>query len=182
MSRRRVPPPARLVISAIFREEGIFGPLLPMLSKAVGEVRFAGPPFPFNRTGYYSAEMGEPLFRRFLVASAPVARDALPGIKAATEGVERELEEGGRRTVNLDPGLLTPENFILATGKGYSHRVYLGQGVFADLTLEFRKGDFHPMPWTYPDYASGEIKELLKGLRQEFMKDFNSGKSKVPEK
>jgi hypothetical protein len=69
--------------------------------------------------------------------------------------------------VNLDPGLLTEENFILATGKNYSHRVYLRDGVFADLTLVYRKGEYLPLPWTYPDYASPAIREFLAQVREE---------------
>jgi hypothetical protein len=110
--------------------------------------------------------MGSPLHRRFLSAERPVSRDALPAIKIAMESIEAEFSEGGKRTVNLDPGLLSPENFILATGKNYSHRVYLGMGVFADLTLVFRNGGYQPLPWTYPDYASEEIRSLLRELRR----------------
>jgi hypothetical protein len=81
--------------------------------------------------------------------------------------------------VNLDPGLLTPENFILATGKNFSHRVYLGNGVFADLTLVYRNGGFHPLPWTYPDYASEEVRSLLRDLRREHMVEENARRATV---
>jgi len=165
MSSRSIPLPGKLVISSIFREESILSTLLPLLSEAVGKLQFAGPLLPFDRTEYYHAEMGEPLFRRFFVALTPVSRDALPEIKVRLEGIEQELSKDGQRVVNLDPGLLTPENFVLATGKNFSHRIYLGEGVFADLTLIFQKGEYRPLPWTYPDYASLEIRALLKELR-----------------
>lgn len=169
MSVRSEPPPARLVISAIYREERKYAAALPRVAAAVGPVRPAGDRFPFDRTDYYGEEMGAPLFRRFLVTEAAVPRDALPAVKIALESIEGEMASGGRRTVNLDPGLLTAENFILATGKNYAHRVYLGNGVFADLTLVYRKGEFHPLPWTYPDYASGEIRSLLREIRREYL-------------
>ncbi|MCL2102509.1 MAG: DUF4416 family protein [Syntrophorhabdaceae bacterium] len=165
MSRRSVPPPGKLVISAIFRDEAVLSTLLVFLSKAVGEVKFAGPLLPFDFTDYYSAEMSKPLFRRFFVAPDHISRDTLPEIKIRMEEIETELSEEGKRTVNLDPGLLTPENFVLATGKNFSHRIYLKDGVFADLTLVFQKGEYNPLPWTYPDYASLEIRTLLKELR-----------------
>jgi hypothetical protein len=169
MSRRRAPDPAALVVSAIYREESALESAVPRIEEVVGELRFAGPVLRFDRTEYYSAEMGTPLFRRFLVALEKVPRDSLPEMKTGLEGVERALSEGGRRTVNLDPGLVTPENFILATGKNYSHRIYLRDGVFADLTLEFRRGEYRPLPWTYPDYASEEIRSLLGELRRELL-------------
>ena len=169
MSVRSEPPPARLVISAIYREERKYAEALPRVAAAVGPVRPAGDRFPFDLTDYYGEEMGAPLFRRFLAAEAAVPRDALPAVKIALESIEGEMASGGRRTVNLDPGLLTAENFILATGKNYAHRIYLGNGVFADLTLVYRKGEFHPLPWTYPDYASGEIRSLLREIRREYL-------------
>jgi len=165
MSSRKQPFPAKLVISSIFRDERILETVLPLVSEVAGEVCPAGPVLPFDRTEYYHAEMGKPLFRRFFAASNPVSRDALPKIKIGMEEIELKFSNEGRRTVNLDPGLLTPENFILATGKNFSHRIYLGQGVFADLTLIFQNGEYRPLPWTYPDYASPEIRNILKELR-----------------
>jgi hypothetical protein len=169
MSRRAVPRAARLVVSAIYRDERILDAALPMLTDVLGEARFVGREFPFDHTDHYSAEMGTPLFRRFLEAAATFPRDSLPDIKIGLERIERELSEEGRRKVNLDPGLVTPENFILGTGKNFTHRVYLRDGVFADLTLVFRKGAYRALPWTYPDYASGEIRSLLEGVRAEIL-------------
>ena len=169
MSRRSEPASARLVVSAIYRDERILGAAYARVVEILGEARFVGRVFSFDFTEYYSDEMGSPLSRRFIEASAPVPRDVLPDIKIGMERIERELSEGGRRTVNLDPGLVTPENFILATGKNFSHRIYLRDGVFADLTLVYRKGEYRALPWTYPDYASREIRDLLKGVRAEFL-------------
>jgi hypothetical protein len=175
LSRRTVPAPGRLVVSMIFRNEVDRDAAIRRVREVLGEIRLAGGTFRFDTTDYYADEMGGPLFRQFAVASAPVPRDALPEIKVLMEGIEREMAEGERRSVNLDPGLITPENFVLATGKNFTHRVYLRDGVFADLTLEFRRGEFRALPWTYPDYASAEIRALLKGIRAEFLSCMESG-------
>jgi len=169
LSVRSEPRPARLVVSVIYREERRFAEAVPRVESVAGPVRAVGGRLPFDRTDYYGGEMGAPLFRRFLAAERTVRRDNLAAIKVAMESIEAELSDGGRRTVNLDPGLLTPESFILATGKNFSHRVYLGEGVFADLTLVYRGGEFRPLPWTYPDYASDEIRSLLRDLRREHL-------------
>lgn len=169
MSSRSVPTPARLVVSAVYREARDLEAATRRIAADVGEVRSVGPAFPFDRTDYYNAEMGSPLFRRFLQAENPVPRDSLPDIKIALERIEIGLSVDGRRTVNLDPGLVTAENFILATGKNFTHRVYLRDGVFAELTLEFRGGDYRPLPWTYPDYASDAIRRLLRDVRREHL-------------
>jgi hypothetical protein len=179
VSRRTVPGPARLVVSVIFREERAREAAIGRMQEALGELRPVGGTLRFDATDYYEDEMGGPLARQFVVASAPVARDALAEIKVQLEGIERDMAQRGRRVVNLDPGLVTAENFVLATGKNYTHRIYLRDGVFADLTLEFRRGEFRALPWTYPDYASAEVRSLLGAVRAEFLsRGGSSGASK----
>ena len=70
--------------------------------------------------------------------------------------------------VNIDPGYLLHERFVLATGKNYSHRIYIGKGIYADLTLMYTKGKFEPLPWTYPDYASENIIDFLEKVRKKY--------------
>ncbi|MGE5700221.1 MAG: DUF4416 family protein [Deltaproteobacteria bacterium] len=167
MSVRKVPLPARLLVSVIYREERMFAEILPRLERMLGPVMRTSGPFPFDRTEYYGREMGAPLFRRFAVMERLVPREALAAAKIGAEELETEFSENGMRTVNLDPGILTEENFLLATGKNYSHRVYLRDGVFADLTLVYRKGEYRTLPWTYPDFTTAEIRAFLSGVRDE---------------
>ncbi len=167
MSRRSAPSPARLLFSVIYREEGEFEKALRRIAERMGEVACISGPFLFDRTEYYRREMGTPLVRRFVVTNDPVSRDALVPVKLLAETIEKELSVGGKRTVNIDPGLLADENVVLATGKNYSHRIYLRDGVFADLTLVFEKGEYRPLPWTYPDYASPAIRAFLGEVRRE---------------
>jgi hypothetical protein len=167
--------PARLLFSVIFRENEDFETSLRRISERLGDVARTSGPFPFDRTDYYEREMGAPLYRRFVLMTDAVSRDELPMAKLAAEEIEKELSVHGKRTVNVDPGLLADENFVLATGKNYSHRIYLRDGVFADLTLVFQKGEYRPLPWTYPDYASAKIRAYLTGLRMEIQ-----GERKLP--
>jgi len=168
VSERGTPKAAALVVSVIYRLEERFEEAALRMASVWGEPERIGGPFPFDRTDYYRPEMGEPLLRRFFVAGRLVPRDALPAVKIAAEEIEQQCSVEGRRTVNVDPGLLTEENFILATGKNFSHRVYLGNGVFADLTLVYRQGEYRALPWTYPDYASGEIRSFLGQIRERY--------------
>lgn len=168
MSERRRPTAAALVVSAIYRLEGRFDEAAQRMADAWGVPERISDPFVFDQTRYYRDEMGAPLVRRFFVGGRPVARDMLSAIKVSAETIEREFAVEGRRTVNIDPGLLTEENFILATGKNYSHRVYLRDGVFADLTLQFREGEYRALPWTYPDYASDPIRAFFGEVRETF--------------
>ena len=168
MSRRAVPPRAKLLASVIYRDEERFAEARGLFAERIGAVERVSDRLPFDFTEYYAREMGAPLVRRFVVAADLVARDALAGVKDAAERIEDALAVGGRRTVNIDPGLLTEENFILATGKNYSHRVYLRDGVFADLTLVYERGAYRALPWTYPDYGSEPVRAFLAEVRSAY--------------
>jgi hypothetical protein len=132
---------------------------------------------PFDFTTYYEPEMGAPLFRRVLAFKTLVKQSALADIKATTNNLEQEYSFSGKRTVNLDPGYMLHERFVLATGKNYSHRIYIGRRIYADLTLIYTKGRFQALPWTYPDYADEHMLTYLKQVRQKYVIDLRSTKT-----
>jgi hypothetical protein len=113
--------------------------------------------------------MGEKLIRRFITFEDLFPPEALTDVKRHTDRLEEQYRNSaGGRTINLDPGYIALEHLILATNKKYTHRPYLGNGVYADLTLIYRDRSFRPLEWTYPDYASAEIIELLNRLRERY--------------
>ena len=69
----------------------------------------------------------------------------------------------------MDPGYMLPERFVLASGKNFSHRIYIGLGIYADLTLIYQKGSFHKLPWTYPDYAAEAMLKFLDQVRRKYV-------------
>jgi hypothetical protein len=73
--------------------------------------------------------------------------------------------------LNIDPGLLSAERLVLATGKNYSHRIYLGQGIFGDLTLIYERGSFRPLAWTYPDYRQEEAIWMFNKIRERYLRE-----------
>jgi hypothetical protein len=115
--------------------------------------------------------MGTPLFRRMLAFKRLIKQSALANIKLFTNDLEGEYSIHGRRRVNIDPGYLLHERFVLATGKNYSHRIYIGSKIYADLTLIYQKGHFNKMPWTYPDYASENVMTFLEWVRKKYVID-----------
>jgi hypothetical protein len=44
------------------------------------------------------------------------------------------------RPVNLDPGFIEPSKLILASTKNFSHRIYIGNKMYAEVTLMYEKG------------------------------------------
>ena len=99
-----------------------------------------------------------------------IERDYISDVKKITDGIEKEYsDENNNRKINIDPAILTLENFILVTNKNFTHRIYLKDGVFADLTLIYKKKKgYTELEWTYADYSSDETKKFLNKIRELF--------------
>lgn len=167
MSTPAVPLPARAFLSVLSARWDEFWPALrPRLEEFLGPMDYESEPIPFTQTGYYDRELGTPILRRIMSFERPLAMDGLAEVKLATNRLELEWTAAGGRLFNLDPGYITQERLVLATGKNFSHRIYLSRGIWADLTLIFHKGDWFDLPWTFPDYATPEIKRHLTRIRE----------------
>jgi hypothetical protein len=151
--------------SIIYRMENAFKEGLANLLETLGETEEITEEMEFSHTDYYKDEMGENLKRRLLLFKSLRKREDLPNIKIKTNEIEKRLSNRGNRTVNIDPGYITLENVILATTKNYTHRIYLGGGIYGDLTLIFKGGTYRPLEWTYPDYASQQIISIFNKWR-----------------
>ncbi len=169
MSRPAAPDPAKLIVGLLIAPAADLGRGLNLLEEAFGPADFISEATPFVASDYYAPEMGPHLTRRWLSHRDLVHPDRLAEIKLLTNQMERDLARpDGARTLNLDPGLLSLERLVLATGKNNRHRVYLSQGIYADLTLIFDRGRFTPLPWTYPDYAAGSLPNILIKIRNRY--------------
>ncbi len=170
MAEPHVPPPGALVSAIMGAKDAPWDEAISILSEKWGEVALQGPEYPFTHSEYYQAEMGTGLVKRFLLFSRLLPQDELPLAKLFSNGVEERFRgPNGNRRVNIDPGLLTLHNLVLATAKGYSHRIYLGHGIYGEVTLIYRDGGFEPLPWTYPDYRMPEVMGFL-GEGREWLK------------
>jgi hypothetical protein len=176
MSLPRPPGPAKLVIGLITKEKKLFKEAACDLTESFGQVEMVSSWLPFNYTDYYESEMGVPLFRRVLAFKHLVEQTALPEIKTVTNSLEEKYSKDNKRQLNIDPGYLLLERFVLATGKNYSHRIYIGKKIYADLTLIFQKGDFQALPWTYPDYADRDLLDFLGKVRNKLRSDLKRNK------
>lgn len=171
MSRPLPPQPAKLVIGMLLSERAMFPEIAAELAARFSPPDLVSPWLPFGYTSYYEKEMGAPLWRRVLAFSGWFAQDGLAKIKLQTNALEQAHLAAGRRRVNIDPGYLLLERFVLATGKNFSHRIYIGGGIYADLTLVFRHGAYQPLPWTYPDYADAPLSGFLQRVRRKVAAD-----------
>ena len=69
------------------------------------------------------------------------------------------------RPVNLDPGIIEPSKLVLASTKNFSHRIYIGDGMYAELTLSFCRGKWQSFPYTFPDYKEERYHDFLSKVR-----------------
>lgn len=160
--------PAKLVIGVLTEERGLLLHVASALVDRFGPVDMVSPWMPFSSTSYYKAEMGGPLFRRVFSFARPVSQDTLAEIKGLTNALEDDFSIQARRRVNIDPGLLLNARFLLATAKDHAHRVCIGKGIYADLTLVYRDGAFRPLPWTFPDYTEPLMIDFLTDVRRRY--------------
>jgi hypothetical protein len=168
MSIPKIPDPARLVVSILAARSSCFEEIRQELVGSFGPVADMVGPMDFDYTNYYDEELGSPINRWLLAFEDLVDCGRLMEIKELTNTMEQTYTVCGKRKVNLDPGLLTLGNFVLATGKNNAHRIYLGVGIFADLTLVYRSGSFRRLEWTYPDYADPSMISILNTIRESY--------------
>jgi hypothetical protein len=156
MNPRRLPDPVLLVVAIFSRHDEALQWGQSKLEGLYGPVGLASPDFLFNQTQYYQAAMGTGLKKRFLAFAELVSSDDLSAVKVRTNELEAELAQSAAfpdiRPLNLDPGLLSLGKFLLATTKDQAHRIYLRDGIYAEVTLRFQASNFEPWPWTYADY------------------------------
>jgi hypothetical protein len=127
--------------------------------------------FQFKFTDYYYQEMGENILRVYFSFHRMIKRDELADVKLASNIFETKFADSqGRRKVNIDPGIVLPGNLTLATTKDSAHRIYIGKGIYAEITLIYEKGEYRSLPWTYPDYALKEIRHFFSEVRKQMLR------------
>ena len=168
MSTPQKPKPARLVIGMFMKDKDLFEPIVEQLIEKYGNIDMISKWFDFDFTDYYKPEMGGPLFRRMVTFQKLIDQTELVNVKLFTNDIEKKHSIKSQRCINIDPGYLVSERFILATGKNFTHRIYLDKGIYADLTLIYQKGNFQTLPWTYPDYAHKNMLCFLDKVRKKY--------------
>ena len=173
MAELREVRPVALIVGLLSAWPETFVEVEGELSAEWGAVSFRSEVWPHEFTDYYAAEMGGPLRRQFLAFQRWIDPGQLAAIKLRTNAMERRVVGLGRwpaaRPVNLDPGYITPSKLVLASCKDYTHRIYLGQGVYAETTLGYTGGRWLSYAWTYPDYQTAEYQAFFDLVRSDLL-------------
>ncbi len=171
MARIRLPKPVKLIVGLLSSDEDLLRRAQHLLTKKYGPTDLESDLVPFLETDYYEPEMGPNLRRRFLSFERLMRADDLPRVKNETNKLETAiaddtLDPSISRPVNIDPGYVDVAKLILATTKNHAHRVYMAEGIFAEVTMRIVDGAWKNWPWTYPDYQTPWAQAWFMKVRQ----------------
>jgi len=166
--------PVIRICAVISRHEDARAWGIQTLSEAWGNVLLTTEPMPFHAGGYYHREMGGELVKTLVAFDRPCDAAPLADWKLATNGWEDDcaavLEYPEKRPLNLDCGYVTQAKLILATTKDRDHRIYLRDGIFAEVTLNYVHKEWVSHRWTYPDYRTDTVKQFAADCRAHLRK------------
>ena len=167
----------KLFVGMLSAVEELFSEAEKKLVRHFGKIDFGSEPVPFTHTDHYEKEMGKGLLRRFVSFRKLVDAGSLAEMKIFTRRIEGRFSgASGNRRINIDPGYISGAKVVLATTKNYDHRVYLGGGIYAEVTLHYRGGSFRAWDWTYPDYRTEKYIGMFNKIRRLYMDQVGSGK------
>jgi hypothetical protein len=142
------------------------------LKQQFGEIDFISEPLDFGKyTHYYNKEMGEGKIEGKLISFKDLIHPAeLAHAKLITNKIEQQHTLDGNRTINLDSGYVHHTQFVLASTKPQGNRIYIGKGIYAEVTLYFAEGAYNPLKYTYPNYANQDYISEITKIRKAFLK------------
>ena len=168
MPKAAIYPPtqAKLFFALLWREDWDgFNHFLHELENQWGNIKRDYRPSFYPMVKYYEKEMGAPLSRAFLFIEGKVDRAEFAKIKKWSMDWEDKTCLQEKRVINIDPGLLCLEQVLLISTKPYAHRISIPGNLYIELTYIYDRGEFKPLPWTYPDYSHRETIEIFESER-----------------
>ena len=172
MGNIKTPLQVKLFIGLLSSDEQMVRECTSSLTSMFGPVDLESDPVPWEHTDYYTAEMGCGLMRKFLFFKGTVSPDILPFCKLFTVTLERccssPIDGRDCRRINVDPGYVTEAKVVLATSKDFAHRISIGEGVYAEVTLKYNKKarSFETLEHTYPDFRTTDSLALFNNARR----------------
>ncbi len=171
MGAIRPPLPAKIFLGMLSSEPDLFSECTAIFTQAYGAVDLESDVLPWTTSDYYDEEMGTAIFRKFIFFQKPVDPSLLVALKRFSNSVETRFsshEGRPKRRINLDPGYVTEAKVVLASTKDFAHRVYIGDGIYGEVTLRFagRERTFAALEHTYFDFREQRYRELFNQARE----------------
>ncbi|UCD52192.1 MAG: DUF4416 family protein [Phycisphaerales bacterium] len=176
------PQPVKLIIGILAANEQHLGAARDALAAEFGPCDLISDAWLFNQTAYYEKQSGPHLLRQFVTIAELIDPGELADCKHRTNRIEQNLSEtlagAFPRPVNLDPGIIEPSKLILASTKNFSHRIYIGKKMYAEVTLVFDKGTWRRLPYTYRDYLQLPYLEFFDEVKSKLLRQLKSATHK----
>lgn len=167
------PEPVKLIIGILAADQVCLNEAVEVITAEYGEYDLISDVYDFYQTDYYKDQAGENILRQFVSFKELINPGRLASIKHRTNRIEEELagnlDTPLPRPVNLDPGIIEPSKLVLASTKNFSHRIYIGDNMYAELTLSFCKGKWQSFSYTFPDYKEDRYHEFLSKVREKLV-------------
>jgi Domain of unknown function (DUF4416) len=174
MGKPSSPAPVKLFIVSLHRDSELLNQSLRLFKQKWGETDFESCDFPFQETDYYEPEMGTNLNRRFYSFENLIPPDQIVEAKLECNEIEDQFLRDGKRQVNLDAGYLDSYKVVLASAKFGGQKIYLREGIYADMTLTMYKGKWESFLWGFPDFKSRTYDDVLCKIRDLYKKQIKS--------
>ena len=174
------PEPVKLIVGILAANEDALDAARTEIEDHFGQADLVSEIWPFTQTTYYDDEMGTAAIRQFVSIDNLIDPGQLADIKHEANRIERilaeKLELNLPRPVNLDPGIIEPSKLVLASTKNFSHRIYIGSGMYAELTLSFCRGKWQSFSYTFPDYKEERYHGFLSRVRDRLVEQLKGEK------
>lgn len=183
MWRLKEPNPVKLIMGILAANRRCLHAATDIVTSKFGRSDLTSEVWPFEKTDYYKDETGPCILRQFVSIERLIDPGRLAKIKLKTNKLEQKLAKALGiplpRPVNLDPGFIEPSKLVLATTKNYSHRIYIGNKMYAEVTLIFDKGRWQPLAYTYPDYREQHYFDFFERVRAQLLEQLKSRRQKT---
>ena len=167
----RYPYLAKLIAFIIVPQNSFEKPWISAIEGKLGALEHKGEFFPFCKTDYYKAEMGENLHRCVVSFDELMEPENIGAYKAKSIELESSLKkENGCRTLNIDTGYMDSDKIVLPSTKRGPFKLYAGDGIWLDMVLTYAKGDFKPTEWAFADFKENPYKRDLLLIREKYKK------------
>jgi hypothetical protein len=164
------PAPVVRLVAVITRYDEALRWAEQTLTAAWGPIALKSPTFAFDQTSYYDTMMGAGLGKTFLAFEQLADPGELVDWKYQTNAWEAEYAALGRhaeaRPLNLDSGYMTLAKLVLASTKDHAHRIYLGRGMYAEITLFYKHKAWRDHEYTFPDYRRADYHAFFDDVRR----------------
>lgn len=164
------PDKVKLIMGVLYNSSINIKEIYDTLENKFSPIDFKTGPIDFSYTDYYNKEMGINIFRQFLSFANLIEMDTLADIKIYTNEIEVKYSNQNKRNINLDPGYIELGKLVLASTKNYTHRIYIGKGIFAEPTLQFFNKTYTKWPFSYPDYSDEKAISFFNEVRTAYKK------------